>query len=371
MHENVRYRMGVNAFAIPRMPEAERRPVISKQEAQKVWEPLFLAEVIAGRDPRRSRQETAVVTVSDFIDIYTKRHCEAERLNMDSHKQRIGRVRRQFGTLPLAALERPNAIELFKAELIENELENSTINRYLATLRHMINWAIGREYLTRSPFYHKLRNPTGIRLLRGENQRSRRLQEGEEEKLLDAADQLFRRNRVDHQYVARVMRARLEMALDFGLRRGEMLKIKNRDVDWRATPDPVLTIQWGNAKSRRQRRIALVSPRVVTWLASRRAVGGVDGHPYGDEFGGYAKDLRDAWLSLLEIAGVTDVKAGIDGDLHWHDLRHECGSRLAERGMDVRKVQELLGHASLATTQRYFNTSVQAVGAAMKKAMGW
>jgi integrase len=158
-----------------------------------------------------------------------------------------------------------------------------------------------------SPFYHRLRNPTGIRLLKGENQRSRRLHEGEEQRLLDAADQLFRRNRADHLHVARAMRARLEIALDFGLRRGEMLKIRNRDIDWRATPDPVLTIQWGNAKSRRQRKIALVSPRVS----------------------------------------------------------------LAERGVDVRKVQELLGHASIATTQRYFNTSVQAVGAAMRKAMSW
>jgi site-specific recombinase XerC len=37
----------------------------------------------------------------------------------------------------------------------------------------------------------------------------------------------------------------------------------------------------------------------------------------------------------------------------------------------VRRIQELLGHSMLATTQRYFNTDVEAVGAAMKQAMGW
>ena len=83
------------------------------------------------------------------------------------------------------------------------------------------------------------------------------------------------------------------------------------------------------------------------------------------------KEFRNAWLSLLEIAGITDTAKELDGDLRWHDFRHECGSRLADGGVDVRKVQELLRHASIATTQRYFNTSVQAVGAAMRRAMGW
>ena len=95
-----------------------------------------------------------------------------------------------------------------------------------------------------------------------------------------------------------------------------------------------------------------------------------DGHRYGDERGGPSKDFRAAWLSVLELAEIT-VPRKVDSDLKWHDLRHECGSRLAERGVDVRKVQELLGHANITTTQRYFNTSTHAIGQAMKIAMGW
>ena len=56
----------------------------------------------------------------------------------------------------------------------------------------------------------------------------------------------------------------------------------------------------------------------------------------------------------------TDRKRELDGDLHWHDLRHECGSRLAERGVPLHEIQYLMGHATNVTTQRYLNTTLDA-----------
>ena len=60
-----------------------------------------------------------------------------------------------------------------------------------------------------------------------------------------------------------------------------------------------------------------------------------------------------------------------NGDLHWHDLRHECGSRYAEQGMDVRRIQYLMGHANLKTTERYLNVNLNLLGQAMRKVMKW
>jgi site-specific recombinase XerD len=39
-------------------------------------------------------------------------------------------------------------------------------------------------------------------------------------------------------------------------------------------------------------------------------------------------------------------------DLHWHDLRHEYASRLVEKGARLSQVRDLLGHASITTTER-------------------
>ena len=306
--------------------------------------------------------------MAEFLGEYRRRHCEAEKLNMDSLGSKLNVLERCFGPLPLTDLEKPGPIEDFKGDLIEADKENSTVNRYLAQLKHMIGWAMGRELMRKSPFYHKTLNPNGIRLLKGENSRSRRIYPDEECLLRRAADAM---NSARHDFVGAVMRARIEMALDLGLRRGEMLKIKNRDIDWKAKPDPILTIQWGNSKTRRRRDIPLTSPRGLTFLNSRRLVGGPDGYPYGSVEGQYTKSFRTAWETLLALAEITDPGKELDGDLHWHDLRHECGSRLAENGMDLRRIQYLLGHSNLKTTERYLNPNVKTLGEAMKKVMRW
>ena len=53
-------------------------------------------------------------------------------------------------------------------------------------------------------------------------------------------------------------------------------------------------------------------------------------------------------------------------DLRWHDLRHEYASRLVERGVPLSQVRDLLGHASIVTTERYDNQSDAALFASAK-----
>lgn len=55
---------------------------------------------------------------------------------------------------------------------------------------------------------------------------------------------------------------------------------------------------------------------------------------------------------------MAESRAALDRiDLHFHDLRHEAGSRLLEAGWPLHHVQEMLGHANVSQTSTYLNAT--------------
>ena len=81
-----------------------------------------------------------------------------------------------------------------------------------------------------------------------------------------------------------------------------------------------------------------------------------------------ARGGRLSRQSCWKIVRTAGERAGVRGRLSPHVLRHSCATHMLERGADIRVVQELLGHASLSTTQVYTKVSPERLRAVYEAA---
>lgn len=147
-------------------------------------------------------------------------------------------------------------------------------------------------------------------------------------------------------------RAMLELLYGGGLRVSELAGLSLGDIDLKQAEVRVL------GKGRKERIIPLAEPciaAVTAWLACRNEF--VREPDPGALFLG-ERGKRIAVRRIQTLVRKYGILGAGRGDLHPHALRHSCATHMLDGGANLRAIQELLGHASLSTTQRYTHVSL-------------
>lgn len=156
-------------------------------------------------------------------------------------------------------------------------------------------------------------------------------------------------------------RCMLELLYATGMRVGEMCALDVRDIDYERRTARVM------GKGRKERMVPFGVPAakaLVDWLAAREEMAGPEaGQALLLGVHGRRIDPR----TVRTVVGRATSDAGVPR-LAPHGLRHSAATHVLQGGADLRAVQELLGHASLATTQRYTHVSAERLRQAFNQA---
>lgn len=254
---------------------------------------------------------------------YSKAHKKHSTYTRDALT--IKRLLPHLGNKKLTAITTKDA-ERFQT-LRANKIKKISVNREMETLKHMLNRAVDLGYIKDNPA-RRVKNfkkePSW--------ERKRFLTFEERERLLEEC----------RQSENPMLYPLILTALETGMRRGELFGLTWSDVNLERRE-----IFLKNTKNR-EPRIVPISERLFPVLerlyVERRGTAV------------FAKDDGSPLKECKRSFGTACRRAGIE-DFRFHDLRHTFASYLAMSGVDLRTLQELLGHKDIKMTMRYSHLS--------------
>jgi integrase/recombinase XerC len=232
------------------------------------------------------------------------------------------------------------AVRSFLAHLSRRGVGHKSQGRALSAVRSLFKFACREGAVDANPA-ETVRTPKQGRAL------PRHLRPGEVETLIEAAD--------GDEALARRDRAILELLYAAGLRVGELVGLDWGDID---RSGRVLRVLGKGGKERMVPFGAPAAASLEAWLEAW------DGHATGtwDLDQPVFINHRGGRLTARSVRRIIDRYVGearLAPGVHPHTLRHTFATHLLEGGADLRAIQELLGHSSLATTQRYTHLEIE------------
>ena len=293
----------------------------------KAYEALMRQSIMNG-EPINSFLETGdKPTFKEFSDkwfeLYVKTNNKhSEILNKESLLRAY--LNPYFGRMRLDQIKCLD-VENFKAKKLATGLSNKSVNNSLIALNKCLNTAKEWDVLRSTP---------KVKLLKVEPQKFDFLNEEEGQLLLDYCDGW--------------LKDMVLFALKTGLRFGELIALQYNDID---LDQKLLTVsrsiakgKMGSTKSNKIRFIPLADDVCLMLKARISKKGFVFNDGNSNEPLSYRQ--CSGWIHrACKKAGLRRIS--------WHALRHTFASNLAQNGVSVMLIKELLGHADIKTTMRY------------------
>jgi integrase len=312
----------------------------TEEDAEKA-----MAAALLGRDVPRPVERPSM-TFGQAIEKYLAvKESEGKRSIRDD-RQNLGRL--------CAAFSKETPLEAITASLVsdykvarmkttvgtgdqERPIGPATLNRELASLRHLLRLAVEEwQVLAALPRIKLLKEPEG---------RLRFLSEDEIARLLEAS-----RRSLNAQLTAIVA-----VAVNTGMRLGELMRLRWEDVDFSRG---VVLLRHTKSGKRREIPMNDAVDAALNALAGAKVEGPVFRKASGERWG----SIRTAWDNACRAAKLEDV--------HFHDVRHTFASHMMMRGASLGDLRDLLGHADIKMTMRYAHLSPAHRRAAVDKLVG-
>ena len=271
--------------------------------------------------PEKIRRRREIL-FRDMAKLYLEEHAKVNKRSWKTDEERLARLKESFGDRRLSAISKQD-VERFRA-VLARELSPATVNRYMALLKTVFNKAIEWGKTKYNPVQ-------GIKQFK-ETHRIRFLTDEEEERL----EAVFHKEYWPW----------LEIALHTGMRRAEQFELRWDNINFQTRTLTIMLSKHGEIRHIPMNDRVM---EILRSLPSRLNSPWVFTSSNGETPMDANNFIRRIFMPALRKAEIQDFR--------WHDLRHTFASRLVMDGTDLRTVQELMGHKTIAMTTKYAHLS--------------
>ena len=274
-------------------------------------------------------------SVGELIDRYIAEVLPQKPRDLRNRKAQLLWWKSQLGSLKLAELTAA-VLAVQRNQLLASEVHRqskdsshrkkspATVRRYLAALSHALSVAVKDwNWIDENPLL-KVSKPSESR------GRTRYLEKDELDQLLTACESSKNRH----------LSTIVVLAVSTGMRQGEMLSLRRKDVDCDAEQITLTITKNGDL------RVVPLAGKALSLLKARLATAGKsDDLLFPGRKADRPSEISQAWTTAVKKAGLTDFK--------FHDLRHSAATFMVDAGATDLQIASVLGHRTLQMVKRY------------------